>query len=185
MPYVQVPKDLTKVKTKVAMNLTKRQIICFALAGAVGVPVYFLSKSIVGNDIAMMLLIIIALPFFLFAMYERDGQPLEKILINYIRWNKSPKVRIYRTQNLYAVMSKNDKEVSYIAKKTKNDPQNREKEKVPPQQKDRSQSKNQNQRCSMIPLSRHSRQYGIKTSIRTVSVRSTTHITPKQCSFTI
>lgn len=129
MPYVQVPKDLTKVKTKVAMNLTKRQIICFALAGAVGVPVYFLSKSIVGNDIAMILLIIIALPFFLFAMYERDGQPLEKILINYIRWNKSPKVRIYRTQNLYAVMSKNDKEVSYIAKKQKTIPKTGKKKK--------------------------------------------------------
>lgn len=129
MPYVQVPKDLTKVKTKVAMNLTKRQIICFALAGAVGVPVYFLSKSIVGNDIAMMLLIIIALPFFLFAMYERDGQPLEKILISYIRWNKSPKVRIYRTQNLYAVMSKNDKEVSYIAKKQKTIPKTGKKKK--------------------------------------------------------
>ena len=122
MPYVQVPKDLTKVKTKVAMNLTKRQIICFALAGAVGVPVYFLSKSIVGNDIAMMLLIIIALPFFLFAMYERDGQPLEKILINYIRWHKSPK-------NLYAVMSKNDKEVSYIAKKQKTIPKTGKKKK--------------------------------------------------------
>ena len=129
MPYVQVPKDLTKVKTKVAMNLTKRQIICFALAGAVGVPVYFLSKSIVGNDIAMMLLIIIALPFFLLAMYERDGQPLEKILINYIRWHKSPKVRIYRTQNLYAVMSKNDKEVSYIAKKQKTIPKTGKKKK--------------------------------------------------------
>ena len=27
MPYVPVPKDLTKVKTKVAFNLTKRQLI--------------------------------------------------------------------------------------------------------------------------------------------------------------
>ena len=101
MPYVQVPKDLTKVKTKVAMNLTKRQIICFALAGAVGVPVYFLSKSIAGNDIAMMLLIIIALPFFLFAMYERDGQPLEKSLRNYIRWHKSPKAVSYTHLDVY------------------------------------------------------------------------------------
>ena len=29
MPYVPVPKDLTKVKTKVALNLTARQLICF------------------------------------------------------------------------------------------------------------------------------------------------------------
>ena len=27
--YVNVPKDLTKVKTKVLFNLTKRQLICF------------------------------------------------------------------------------------------------------------------------------------------------------------
>ena len=32
MPYVQVPKDLAKIKTKVAFNLTKRQIICFSIA---------------------------------------------------------------------------------------------------------------------------------------------------------
>ena len=34
MPYVPVPKDLTKVKTKLAFNLTKRQLICFSLARA-------------------------------------------------------------------------------------------------------------------------------------------------------
>ena len=28
MAYVNVPKDLTKVKTKVLFNLTKRQLIC-------------------------------------------------------------------------------------------------------------------------------------------------------------
>lgn len=129
MPYVQVPKDLTKVKTKVAFNLTKRQIICFACAGAIGVPVYFLTKSSVGNDIAMMLLIIVAVPFFLFAMYERDGQPLEKILKSYIRWYRSPKVRIYKTQNLYAAMS-NNKEVNQIAKKQKTIPKTGKKQKT-------------------------------------------------------
>ena len=29
MPYVNVPNDLSKVKTKMALNLTKRQLICF------------------------------------------------------------------------------------------------------------------------------------------------------------
>jgi len=32
LAYVPVPKDLSKVKTKVAFNLTKRQIVCFAAA---------------------------------------------------------------------------------------------------------------------------------------------------------
>lgn len=29
MAYVPVPKDLNKIKTKLALNLTKRQLICF------------------------------------------------------------------------------------------------------------------------------------------------------------
>ena len=38
MPYVPVPKDLTKVKTKLMFNLTKRQLICFSAAAVVGLP---------------------------------------------------------------------------------------------------------------------------------------------------
>ena len=34
---VAVPKNLSGIKTKVAMNLTKRQLICFGAAGAVGI----------------------------------------------------------------------------------------------------------------------------------------------------
>ena len=39
MAYVPVPKDLTKVKTKVALNLTKRQLIFFSIAASSGSPV--------------------------------------------------------------------------------------------------------------------------------------------------
>lgn len=46
IPYVPVPKDLTTVKTKVAFNLTKRQLICFGLAAAVAVPTYFLTRGL-------------------------------------------------------------------------------------------------------------------------------------------
>ena len=38
MAYVPVPKDLNKVKTKVAFNLTKRQLICFTVGAVIGVP---------------------------------------------------------------------------------------------------------------------------------------------------
>lgn len=31
--YISVPRDLTKVKSKVMFNLTKRQLICFWLGG--------------------------------------------------------------------------------------------------------------------------------------------------------
>ncbi|WP_426743223.1 PrgI family protein [Gemmiger formicilis] len=32
MAYVPVPKDLSKIKTKLAFNLTKRQLVCFSSA---------------------------------------------------------------------------------------------------------------------------------------------------------
>lgn len=56
MAFVPVPKDLNRVKTKVMFNLTKRQIICFALAAAVGVPMYFLTKPSLGISTAAMLM---------------------------------------------------------------------------------------------------------------------------------
>lgn len=45
MAYVPVPKDLTKVKTKVAFNLTKRQLVCFGGGALVGVPLFFLLRG--------------------------------------------------------------------------------------------------------------------------------------------
>ena len=48
MPYVQVPKDLAKIKTKVAFNLTKRQLICFGVAGVTALPTYFLTREAMG-----------------------------------------------------------------------------------------------------------------------------------------
>ena len=107
MPYVPVPKDLNTVKTKVAFNLTKRQLICFSLAAAVGVPIYFLTRGILGTTGAVFLLRAAALPFFFFALYEKNGQPLEKILKNYITTKyRKPQVRPYVTNNIYSAIEK-------------------------------------------------------------------------------
>ena len=79
MAYVPVPKDLSKIKTKLAFNLTKRQLVCFSSAAAVGLPAYLFSRGSIGNSAAMFLMIGLMLPFFFLAMYERDGLPLEKV----------------------------------------------------------------------------------------------------------
>ena len=96
MPYVNVPNDLSKIKTKMAFNLTKRQLVCFGGAAAVGIPSYLLARSSIGNTGAMFLMLAVMLPAFLLAMYERDGLPFEKVIRNIIR------ARLYQTQNLYA-----------------------------------------------------------------------------------
>ena len=50
--YIPVPRDLTRVKSKVFFNLTKRQLICFGAAALIGVPLFFLLKSSgsIGHD---------------------------------------------------------------------------------------------------------------------------------------
>lgn len=45
MPYVNVPNDLSKIKTKIAFNLTKRQLICFGIGAAIGVPTYLFDPA--------------------------------------------------------------------------------------------------------------------------------------------
>ena len=76
---------VSKIKTKLAFNLTKRQLICFSAAASVGLPTYLLTRGALGNSAAMLLMIGLMLPFFFFAMYEKDGLPLEKVLKNIIR----------------------------------------------------------------------------------------------------
>ena len=122
MAYVQVPKDLTKVKNKVMFNLTKRQLICFSLAAVAGIPIYFLTRKAVGTTVSVCLMIMIMLPFFFFAMYEKDGRPLEKILRDIWRARvKRPGVRIYHTKNFYGVIQKEiyDREVLGIGSEVK------------------------------------------------------------------
>ena len=79
MPYVNVPNDLSKIKTKMAFNLTKRQLVCFGSAGAVGIPAYLLTRGTLGNTGAMFLMLGIMLPAFLLAMYEKAACPLKRL----------------------------------------------------------------------------------------------------------
>lgn len=122
MPFVSVPKDLAKVKTKVAFNLTKRQIVCFGLGGLAGIPAYILTRGSIGNETAALLMIGLMMPFFLFGIYEKDGRPLEKVLKNYldVRFLRPPQ-RPYRTDNGYAALMRQaafDKEVEELEKRT-------------------------------------------------------------------
>ena len=97
MAYVPVPKDLSRIKTKVAFNLTKRQLIFFAAALLMGLPLFFLLKDSAGTSLAAFVMILVMLPCFLFAMYEKHGQPLETLIKNIIQTKFiRPKERPYR-----------------------------------------------------------------------------------------
>jgi len=102
MAYVSVPKDLTKVKSKVMFNLTKRQVVCLGIAAALGLPFYFLTKGHIGTSNAATGMVLLMLPAFFFAMYEKDGLPFEKLLMNMLSVTLlRPAIRRYEVENLY------------------------------------------------------------------------------------
>ena len=77
---VAVPKNLSSIKTKVAMNL------------------------------AALLMVALMLPFFFLAMYEKDGFPAEKILYFMIRQKfLVPGIRPYKSENLYRQLEETER----------------------------------------------------------------------------
>ena len=67
-------------------------------------------KGTIGTSTAALVMIFIMLPFFLLAMYERNGQPLEKVVktmitVMFVR----PKQRPYKTKNYYVCLMKQAK----------------------------------------------------------------------------
>jgi len=129
MAYVSVPKDLSKVESKFIGNFTKRQTVCFGCGAILGLPVFFLLKSYNAST-ATLCMIVVMLPFFLVAMYEKNGLYLEKIIRNYVNVKiLRPKDRPYKTNNLYSALEKQaklDKEVKRIVSKKGKAPNNKE-----------------------------------------------------------
>ena len=101
MAYVKVPKDLTKVKTKVALNMTKRQLIGFSIAGLIGFPVYMLCKNYLSTDISMIVMSIVVLPVLFATLYEKDNLPFEKHLAYILKFRNSKKIRLYKAKSIY------------------------------------------------------------------------------------
>lgn len=111
MAYVQIPKDLSNVKTKVALNLTKRQLIGFAVAGLIGIPTYLKTRNALGNDLAIFLMMILTIPIFFVVFYEKDGLPCEKYLkYVYLHKKYQPKVRVSKER--FIEMRKEEQDIN-------------------------------------------------------------------------
>ena len=104
-------------------NLTKRQILCFGGGALIGVPLFFLLKGHIGSSAAALCMMLVMLPFFLLAMYEKNGKPPEKLIRNIVQvCFLRPKQRPYRTNNFYDLLNRQDildKEVYAIVHKQK------------------------------------------------------------------
>lgn len=125
MRYVTVYKDLNRIHPKVAFNLTKRQLICFGLAGAIGLPFYWYTRTALGSDVSLLLMMLLCAPFLLAAVYRnrKTGEPFEKILFHVLRAKFIyPQTRPYKSENIYAAVQRQiseEKEAKRLAAKQK------------------------------------------------------------------
>ena len=105
--YISVPRDLTKVKSRIIFGLTKRQLICFTVAALIGVPSFFLIRSVAEVNVAVMSMMVIMLPIIFFALYEKNGRPLEVYLGHFIEAVfVRPRKRPYKTDNYYSALER-------------------------------------------------------------------------------
>ena len=103
--YISAPRDFSKVKSKAYFNLTKRQLVCFLLAAIIGVPSFFLIKRLGNITVAVMGMMLVMMPLFFLAMYEKNGEPLEVFLEHFIDTVfRRPRKRIYQTKNYYDLL---------------------------------------------------------------------------------
>lgn len=118
MAYVSIPKDLSRVKSKFLFNLTKRLVVCFGLGALTGVPAFFLAKDALGVSPSVLLMMLLMLPFFLLAMFERHGQPLEVLIRHFIQARfVRPRIRVWQNDNFYQTIERsirNQQEVQKI-----------------------------------------------------------------------
>lgn len=86
MICVKIPKDLNLIKTKIAFNLTKRQIIGFSIAILIGIPIYLYTRNFLGNDISVILIMISTFPIFFITFYSKDGLKFEEYFISVLKF---------------------------------------------------------------------------------------------------
>lgn len=106
MAFVPIPKDLTSVKSKMFGNFTGRQAVCGGLALLIGVPAFVSLRPIVGNDLSIVVVMLIAGPLLFVAQYEKDGMKGEQYLkqMYEVKFKRSS-VRKYKNTNFYETIN--------------------------------------------------------------------------------
>ena len=109
MAYVDIPKDLDGIKSKIMLGLTKKQLIGFGVAAVIGVPVYLTTRVAIGNDFGLIAMMVsMALPL-LYAIYEPKGMSIEQYVMVWLRFHYvSIGPRPYKNVNLYDILTENE-----------------------------------------------------------------------------
>lgn len=107
MAYINMTKDFSEVKRTISgIGLTKRQLMAFGVALALGIPTFLIFKNAFHNISASILIMaVVIIPVCLALLYKKDGAFIET-RIQY--WYETHHIRNtdrpYQTDNLYDLM---------------------------------------------------------------------------------
>ena len=104
--YVEIPKDFDEIKRKVALGLTKRQLICFGIAAGIGGITFFLTYPKLGITGAAYCLFITAAPAIIFGIWKPNDLWLEEHLKLMYEYYKGGKIKTYQTENIFDKIEK-------------------------------------------------------------------------------
>lgn len=113
--HIKIPKDLDNIREKFMFGLTKRQCLCFLIGFVIGIPVYFLVRKH-GIELGILAMGFAAAPAIVCGIYKKNGLTFEKHLKFLIRFLRKPKLRLYKTENIYELIEKQI-EINYLRKK--------------------------------------------------------------------
>ncbi len=113
MAYVNMTKDFSEVrKTIPGINLTKRQIIAFAVGILIGLPVFLVMRFLLHMEVtaSVMGLGIAAAPVVFCIMYKNNGMGMEKYFMFYYETHFVRNTdRPYCTNNMYVLIEQEEK----------------------------------------------------------------------------
>ena len=99
---VKINREIRDYTEAVYFGLSLRQFIFSVLACVVAIAAYFISRPLLGLEVASWLCIIVAFPFAVIGFVKYNGMPAEKF---FIAWFKSefliPKKLTFRNSNVY------------------------------------------------------------------------------------
>lgn len=102
MIAVRIPEEIRKYKEKIVFGLTARQLICTLAALFICVPLYWVGRKYIMEDILAWLIIAVAVPLESIGFIKINGMPMEKFAVAAFKFEfLYPRRRKFKTDNVW------------------------------------------------------------------------------------
>lgn len=105
MISVDIPKDIREYKEKLAFGLTLRQMVATGVALVICVPLYFVGRNYISEDLLSWIVIAVALPCVGIGFIKKNGMPFEKYAAAVLKQQLIfPQKTKFKTDNFFREM---------------------------------------------------------------------------------